>query len=258
MRRKYSKVKGESADRDDSDARAEVHELSDTRGFSWMPPIEDFVEQAVAKAEAEAVDIGGDYYSDGDQNSLADIGEPREGAAGSGSDRACLDGEATGDGKTLYTVQGSRKRRRPRQSGTFSSESAPRPPSYNEILLADKSFHNPHASEAMVDAFGIIRPFSFLLDVGTDDRMWGGAAAASPARVSDATEGRSGGAVDRSWFYDTVRDRQNRLWADTRVKKGIELARKGQHQVSVTMLLMRFHRTCFFLCFGLLHLGMQS
>lgn len=92
----------------------------------------------------------------------------------------------------------------------------------------------------MADAFGIIRPASFVLDVGADDRSWGGgaAAAAAAAQAAVATaevvcaetqRGSSGG--DRSWFYDTVRDRQNRLWADTRVRKGVELARKGQHQV---------------------------
>ena len=161
--------------------------------------------------------------------------------------------------------------RKPSQSTSDSvsregawSRRAPRLPSYNETLLADKSFHNPHASETMADALDVFRPASFLVDVGADDRPWGGAAAAAAATSSAAAAARAGndegaapaesrkgsdtenarggdgsGSGDRSWFYDTVRDRQNRLWADTRVRKGVELARKGQHQVRAVVRLLR-------------------
>lgn len=141
----------------------------------------------------------------------------------------------------IRNSQVSRKRTRPSSSAGASSERRPRPLSYNETLLADKAFLNPHGSETMADAFGIVPPFSFLLDVDADDRTWGSAGAAAAALkrageenlfVEEDEQGEVQGEVNsRSWFYDTVRDRQNRLWADTRVKKGVELARRGQHQV---------------------------
>lgn len=137
-----------------------------------------------------------------------------------------------------------RKRRRPP-----TDASSRRQPSYNETLLADKAFHNPRGSETMAEAFRVVHPLSFVLDVEADDRTWGGGAAAGAAtpvkgepREALAGEGAEkgakpklddggGGEYHRNWFYDTVRDRQNRLWADTRVKRGVEIARKGQHQV---------------------------
>lgn len=126
------------------------------------------------------------------------------------------------------------------------SKGQPPPPSYNEILLADKSFHNPHGWETMASAFGIIRPVSFMLEVADDDRTWGGPATAAmttgdrrgeqgvPKKDVAVEEDEEREKGSQSWFYDTVRDRQNRLWADTRIKKGVELARKGQHQVRKT------------------------
>lgn len=208
-----------------------------------MPAIEDFVEQA-AEAQLrneddseESTPLGANYRSDTDdeesslrgpptntRSSFCDPTSPSSGAARSS-------GGLPPSGSSLQ--RGGRKRRRPQAGGaaTLSSSSssssrrrAPRPPYYNETLLADKSFHNPHASETMADAFDILRPASFVLDVGADDRPWGGAAGVAAAGAKGAT-------ADQNWFYDTVRDRQNRLWANTRVRKGVELARKGQHQV---------------------------
>lgn len=248
-----------------------MHEHSDTWGFSWMPAIEEFVEQAAVRAT-----------DDDDERGNATDGETEN---GHGGEQRCgsseEEGGAQGGGghsQPSYGMQdveagggdsadgGGRKRTRLRISGGTSPSSSssyrrqrpPPPPSYNETLLADKSFHNPYASETMADAFGIVRPASFMLDVRADDRTWGGAAVAAAAAqaaaaASAAGGGKALGAVDgaggkegleragedggsdedRNWFYDTVRDRQNRLWADTRVRKGVELARKGQHQVCV-------------------------
>ncbi|CAM9427259.1 unnamed protein product [Ectocarpus sp. 13 AM-2016] len=247
---------------DEEDAGASVNEHADTWGFSWMPAIEDFVEQAAEAQQRneddseESSPLGANYRSDTDDNeesslrgphtniticsSFCDPTSPSSGAARSS-------GGLSPSGSSLQ--RGGRKRRRPHAGGvaTLSSSSsssrrrAPRPPSYNETLLADKSFHNPHASETMADAFGILRPASFVLDVGADDRPWGGAAGVAAAGAKGATAeggeadvaaGNRGG-EDQNWFYDTVRDRQNRLWADTRVRKGVELARKGQHQAAI-------------------------
>ncbi|CAM9962023.1 unnamed protein product [Ectocarpus sp. 12 AP-2014] len=247
---------------DEEDAGASVNEHADTWGFSWMPAIEDFVEQAAEAQQRneddseESSPLGANYRSDTDdeesslrgpptntsvRSSFCDTTSPSSGAARSS-------GGLSPSGSSLQ--RGGRKRRRPQAGGvaTLSSSSssssrrrAPRPPSYNETLLADKSFHNPHASETMADAFGILRPASFVLDVGADDRPWGGAAgvAAAGAKGGTAEGGEAdvaagnGGGEDQNWFYDTVRDRQNRLWADTRVRKGVELARKGQHQAAI-------------------------
>ncbi|CAM9442338.1 unnamed protein product [Ectocarpus sp. 12 AP-2014] len=247
---------------DTEDAGASVNEHADTWGFSWMPAIEDFVEQAAEAQQRneddseESSPLGANYRSDTDdeeaslrgpptnttiRSSFCDPTSPSSGAARSS-------GGLSPSGSSLQ--RGGRKRRRPQAGGvtTLSSSSssssrrrAPRPPSYNETLLADKSFHNPHASETMADAFGILRPASFVLDVEADDRPWGGAAgvtatgakgATAEGREADAIAGNSGG-ENQNWFYDTVRDRQNRLWADTRVRKGVELARKGQHQAAI-------------------------
>lgn len=173
-----------------------VHENSDTWGFAWMPVIESFVEQAVSEEEKSE-----------DQTV-----SPRE-------VRRDSDAEVDSSSKTISGRLG-RKRRRPR------------PLSYNETLLADKAFHNPHASETMADAYGILRPVSFVLDVRADDRSWGGGAGATEGDDAKNIVRDDGGESDGgSWFYDTVRDRQNRLWADSRVRKGVDLARVGEHQV---------------------------
>lgn len=228
----------------EDDASVAFNEHADTWGFSWMPAIEDFVEQVAEAKQRDGDDREGgrgssdDDYSDEEETELP--GSSRRSSSGDPDDNS-------GDGDSLQgasSMRSGRKRGRPRASGTPSSRRrVPRPPSYNETLLADKSFHNPHASETMADAFGIFRPASFVVNVGADDRTWGGAAEAaaaaakkSPAEARDIDSasgggGGGGGAEDRNWFYDTVRDRQNRLWADTRVRKGVELARKGQHQV---------------------------
>lgn len=223
-----------------------MDEHSDTWAFSWMPAIEDFVDQATSRADAAREDSGG---SDGE-------GGPPGKEISTGGDRTsrtgCL-GDGNGDssissGDESDPARGGRKRRRTQTRERSWSRRTMHPPSYNETLLADKAFHNPHASEIMADAFGVFRPASFLLDVGADDRPWGGTVAAAAAKHAgeggeaaraeagnrekeDASGGEGSGTGDRSWFYDTVRDRQNRLWADTRVRKGVELARKGQHQV---------------------------
>lgn len=93
----------------------------------------------------------------------------------------------------------------------------------------------------MADAFGILRSYSFVVNVDADDRAWGMDAMASKSESTsrevrgpdgEDEDNHIGREINRSWFYDTVRDRQNRLWADTRVKKGVDLARKSQHQVS--------------------------
>lgn len=237
---------------DDEEASAVVDERADTWGFSWMPAIEEFVGQAAAAADHRDPNNSEDSHG-GDPGDYDDYTDDEEVA----TSRVSITGRSSSHDRmnSANLLPGSssgrngRKRRRPQAiSGTAvamaSRRRAPRPPSYNETLLADKSFHNPHASETMADAFGILRPASFVLDVGADDRPWGGVAeAATAAAAAAAAEGGkrssasagagvSGGDEDRNnWFYDTVRDRQNRLWADTRVRKGVELARKGQHQV---------------------------
>lgn len=231
----------------EEDAGVAVNEHADTWGFSWMPAIEEFVEQAEKAGRRDEEES--DCTDDGEEDE--EEAEPRAGLIGTKSRSSSRDpNDRSGGGEQLPggSFRGSgRKRRRPQARGWSpppSQRRAPRPPSYNETLLADKSFHNPHASETMADAFGILRPASFVLDVEADDRPWGGGAEALAAAKGttattangngEASAGASGGGDgegDRSWFYDTVRDRQNRLWADTRVRKGVELARKGQHQV---------------------------
>lgn len=231
-----------------------MNEHPDTWGFSWMPAIEEFVEQEAARATDDEHYDSDDETENGHNDrygSSEDEGRRRDG----GGHRQLSDGVRHVEGAGMDSARPGRKRTRFRMSGGSSSSSRrqqpPPPPSYNETLLADKSFHNPNASETMADAFGIVRPASFILDVRTDDRTWGGAAVAAAAAQAAAIEGKASGAAggagdregleraeeetgsggDRNWFYDTVRDRQNRLWADTRVRKGVELARKGQHQV---------------------------
>ncbi|CAM9570001.1 unnamed protein product, partial [Hapterophycus canaliculatus] len=261
------------ADRVAEDTGAAVDEHADTWGFSWMPAIEDFVKQAAEAAERRgegAEDRGHDRDGGGGRGGVGDFtddddaGDGDEQEAGSrarATGYSSLGGSGggvdSGDSSSSSATRSGGKRSRPRQPGATTSRASwspdrrggrrrtkePRPPSYNEILLADKSFHNPHASETMADAFGILRPASFVLEVEADDRSLGGAGGhanrgggggggGGGGSGSDGRGDSSGLAEDRSWFYDTVRDRQNRLWADTRVRKGVELARKGQHQVS--------------------------
>ncbi|CAN0002007.1 unnamed protein product, partial [Discosporangium mesarthrocarpum] len=118
--------------------------------------------------------------------------------------------------------------------------------SYNETLLADKAFLNPHATETMANAYRVSEPLSFLIDVTGDNKAWGeGGGGKGMGRGGKGETGeRSGGGGEQEgdhsdhddregWFYDTVRDKQNRLWADKRVKKGVDLARKGQHQAAI-------------------------
>lgn len=245
---------------DGEEAGAAADEHADTWGFSWMPAIEEFVGQAAAAAEQRDQDDSEDSHGgDVGDYDYTDVEEPevaasRVRATGGGGGGSSSSHNTMSAGELLPRSFGrsGRKRRRPQASSGTAVESAsrgrraPRPPSYNETLLADKSFHNPHASETMADAFGILRPASFVLDVRADNRPWGGAAEAATAaakakdgtveggNTSSASAGAraSEGDKDRNnWFYDTVRDRQNRLWADARVRKGVELARKGQHQV---------------------------
>lgn len=280
---------------DGEEAGPVVDEHADTWGFAWMPAIEEFVGQAAAAAAAvaeqgdqdDSEDHHGGYVGDYDHS---DDEEPevvasRARASGGGGSNNGSSHDDMSAGELLpgsSSGRSGRKRRRPQansSSGPAAASSSssssrtrgrrvPRPPSYNETLLADKSFHNPHASETMADAFGILRPASFVLDVEADDRPWGGAAEAAAAaaavgaasagtaegaanvkvataeerKIGSADVGARGGSEDRNnWFYDTVRDRQNRLWADTRVKKGVELARKGQHQVTNGMRIISHH-----------------
>lgn len=234
-----------------------MDEHSDTWAFSWMPAIEDFVDQAARRADAARDDSGSS-----DEDSDEEGGPPGKGfsRAGHRTSQTGRLGDGNGDpinsGDESDPARSGRKRRRTRTREGAWSRRALHPPSYNETLLADKAFHNPHASETMADAFDVFRPASFLLNVGADDRPWGGAAAAAAAEKHAAKAGAAAtaeagkreeyhvkggegsGSGDRSWFYDTVRDRQNRLWADTRVRKGVELARKGQHQVRAGMRLL--------------------
>lgn len=185
-----------------------VHEHSDTWGFAWMPVIESFVAQAVSEGEESE-----------DDSRIVDVNEAHDETVSPREVRRDSDAEVDACSRA-FSGRFGRKRRRPR------------PLSYNETLLADKAFHNPHASETMADAYGILRPASFVLDVRGDDRSWGGGTGAAegddPKNVARDDGGESD---DGSWFYDTVRDRQNRLWADSRVRKGVDLAREGEHQV---------------------------
>eukprot|EP00752_Nemacystus_decipiens_P004597 g4196.t1 len=240
----------------EEDAGVAVDEHADTWGFSWMPAIEDFVEQA------HRDEGGSDVTDDEGEETGPQVRAPGRRSRSRSGSRDPGHKSSSGRGSDLVPGScpggGGRKRRRPEASAWPSSSSSsssssprrrtPRPPTYNETLLADKSFHNPHASETMADAFGILRPASFVLDVEDDDRPWGSAGAEAvgaanatiangdgviSAGSSGGGGGGDGGEDDRNWFYDTVRDRQNRLWANTRVRKGVELARKGQHQAAI-------------------------
>jgi tetratricopeptide (TPR) repeat protein len=77
---------------------------------------------------------------------------------------------------------------------------------YNSLLARDKSFHNPRAVDTMAAAYHICHPLSFLVDVAED------------------------GAGEEDWFYETMRERQDRDWASNRVKQGVSLARGGKHK----------------------------
>lgn len=120
------------------------------------------------------------------------------------------------------------RRKRARQS--CSSDREREAPSYNEVLLADKSFHNPNASDMMASSFGIVRHLSFVIDVAADDRNCLVEDAEPPARTL-RDEDKLKVPKENSWFYDTVRDRQNQLWANKRIQRGVELARSGRLQV---------------------------
>lgn len=252
-----------------------MNEHPDTWGFSWMPAIEEFVEQEAARATDDEQDCDSEDDTENGHDECYGSSDDERRRRDGGGHRQLSDGVRHVEGVGLDPARSGRKRTRFRMSGVSSSSSGrqrpPPPPSYNETLLADKSFHNPNASETMADAFGIVRPASFILDVRTDDRTWGGAAVAAAAAQAAAIEGKMPGAArgasdraglesaeeeagsggDRNWFYDTVRDRQNRLWADTRVRKGVELARKGQHQVREIMEVKCGMRDgCGFICYS--------
>ncbi|CAM9462322.1 unnamed protein product [Choristocarpus tenellus] len=180
-----------------------VDEENDTWGFSWMPAIEEFMENT-SKSVSNMKDIDVSL-------SLEEEGEGHTQLQADGSSEEDIQVKAKG-----------RKRKRTSSISPNDEDSL----SYNGVLLADKSFHNPHAAETMANAYAVSKSFSFLVDVADDDREWGG----SSVEGTGVEIAESGG-----WFYDTVREKQNRSWADKRVKKGVELARKGQHQAAVDL-----------------------
>ncbi|CAM9718584.1 unnamed protein product [Chrysoparadoxa australica] len=77
--------------------------------------------------------------------------------------------------------------------------------SFNSTLVADDSFHNPHAVKSEVAKLGLVEQLSFVVDVGMD------------------------GVGEEDWFHDTVRQQQDLKWARERVAKGAAIARGGSH-----------------------------
>eukprot|EP00611_Tribonema_gayanum_P031933 TRINITY_DN936_c0_g1_i1.p1 TRINITY_DN936_c0_g1~~TRINITY_DN936_c0_g1_i1.p1 ORF type:complete len:240 (-),score=55.87 TRINITY_DN936_c0_g1_i1:333-1052(-) len=153
---------------------AAVSEETDTWAFSWMPPVEEFC--TARQASAAAADRQERTSSDGSTDSSA--------AAASQSSRRQHDLNSSKGGSSDAEGSGAHALRRKR-------------PRYNDVLLADKSFYNPFATEAMASAFRVCRPLSFAVDVAAD------------------------GAGARDWFFEDLRERQDRTWADTRVAKGV-------------------------------------
>ncbi len=77
------------------------------------------------------------------------------------------------------------------------------------MLSSDKGFRNPSAVEAMGRFYHVPQSLSFLVDVSDD------------------------GYGEGDWFYEDLRNEQNKIWADESVKKGIALARAGKHVAAV-------------------------
>ncbi len=80
---------------------------------------------------------------------------------------------------------------------------------YNVMLSSDKGFRNPSAVEAMGRFYHVSQSLSFLVDVSDD------------------------GYGEGDWFYEDLRNEQDKIWADESVKKGVALARAGKHVAAV-------------------------
>jgi hypothetical protein len=162
-----------------SAAGARVCEQADTWAFSWLPAIEEFLPDRSRSSS------GTNSNSSSERNSEAEQAQLMRWARGEeeNGERVPYPG-STEDKEQL--------RRRKRSASTHRNSR-----SYNSTLLADKSFHNPHATEAMAEAFGVYESLSFAADVAAD------------------------GVADKDWFYDDLRRLQNKDWVDSRLAKGV-------------------------------------
>jgi hypothetical protein len=162
-----------------SAAGARVCEQADTWAFSWLPAIEEFLPDRSRSSSGSNSNSSSEHNSEAEQAQLLRWARGEE----ENGERVPCPG-STEDKQQI--------RRRKRAASTHRSSR-----SYNSTLLADKSFHNPHATEAMAEAFGVYESLSFAADVAAD------------------------GVADKDWFYDDLRRLQNKDWVDSRLAKGV-------------------------------------
>jgi hypothetical protein len=167
------------AESNGSAAGARVCEQADTWAFSWLPAIEEFLPDRSRSSS------GTNSNSSSERNSEAEQAQLMRWARGEEENGERVPCPGSIEDKEQIC-------RRKRSASTHRSSR-----SYNSTLLADKSFHNPHATEAMAEAFGVYQSLSFAADVAAD------------------------GVADKDWFYDDLRRLQNKDWVDSRLAKGV-------------------------------------
>ena len=106
---------------------------------------------------------------------------------------------------------------------TLTDASAQRTPNLFAELARSRTFNNPDAWGYLVEAYALDEYASHRCDVRRREPSGrsggGGGGAAMDAAEEDEEE---------SWFYDTLRDKQNRTWADERLARGVLHAKEGR------------------------------
>eukprot|EP01103_Thecamoeba_quadrilineata_P002781 TRINITY_DN1266_c1_g1_i5.p1 TRINITY_DN1266_c1_g1~~TRINITY_DN1266_c1_g1_i5.p1 ORF type:complete len:561 (-),score=126.95 TRINITY_DN1266_c1_g1_i5:47-1729(-) len=84
-------------------------------------------------------------------------------------------------------------------------DTEPRELVYNQLLLRDSAFHNPHALESMIGHFNLDQLGSFFTTHCYKEED----------------------------FYDKLREKQNKTWAQETVARGIASAKKGEYEAAM-------------------------
>lgn len=85
--------------------------------------------------------------------------------------------------------------------------------SFIDQLQHERDFRNPEAWGGLVEAFCLDQFASWRVDVRKGRRR---------RRRAESAE------LEGDWFYDTLRDEQNRHWADERLERGVTHAKAGR------------------------------
>jgi len=110
-----------------------------------------------------------------------------------------------------------------------------------QYLIESRSFHNTESWSDMVQAYSLDEYASTRCNVR-------GCKPQAPLSFAGVRESgrpsfRASEQDEEHWFYDTLRDEQNRKWAEEKLKKGVRLAKEKKHSEA-----LRYYEQALQLC----------